>query len=117
MNPSLDRIAWIAFLTLLPLLWVSGVHLFARSALPTAKKIAWSSLLVALGVVVGGLLPLPGIRNKFGLLLLGLPFLAAIDVQLAKSQRTFLFWFRACAFEICTVFGVAGLVRYLLELR
>jgi hypothetical protein len=117
MTPSLDRIAWVTFLILVPLLWASGFRLFIRSTFPAAKKIGWSLFLVLVGLAVGALLPLPGIRNRFALLLLALPLLAIVDIQLAKSNRTFLFWFRACAFEVCTVFGVAALTRFLLDLR
>jgi hypothetical protein len=117
MTPSLDRIAWVAFLTILPVLWASGFRLFISSALTAPKKFAWSLFLVLVGFAVGALLPLVGIRNRFALLLLALPLLAIVDIRLARSNRTFLFWFRACAFEICTVFGVAALIRFLLDFR
>src|SRR5512132_2958214 len=117
MTASMGRLAWAAFLILLPLLWVSGFRLFSRSGLPAGKKIQWCLLLVLVGFAVGVLLPLPGIRDRFALLLAALPVLALIDIQFARSNRTLLFWFRACAFEVCTVFGVAALTRFLLDLR
>jgi hypothetical protein len=115
MTPSMDRMAWVAFFTIVPLLWANGVRLFVGSALPAPRKAAWSVLLVLIGVAVGALLPLAGIRNRFALLLLALPLLAIVDIRLARSNRTFSYWFRACAFEICTVFGVAAVTRLVLD--
>ncbi len=109
----LDRAAWVAFLVILPPLWASGVWLFARSALSPRHKLLWTLFLLAVGAGIGLLLPLAGIRNRFFLLLAVLPVLAVVDVRLARSSRSFLFWLRACAFEICTVFAVAALVRLL----
>jgi hypothetical protein len=40
-----------------------------------------------------------------------LPVIAVIDVKLARSNRSFRFWFRACAFEVCTLFGSAAITR------
>jgi len=34
-----------------------------------------------------------------------------VDIRLAKSNRSFVFWFRACEFEVCTVFGSAANTR------
>jgi len=110
----LDRVAWIAFLGLMPPLWASGLWLFVHSGLGRCKKAVWSLLLVALGVAIGFLLPLSGIRNRFLVLLALLPALAFIDIKLARSNRTFLFWLRACAFEVCTVFACAAMTRLVL---
>lgn len=80
-----------------------------------AKKTVWATLLVGLGAAIGSFLPLVSIRNRFLLLLAVLPILALLDVRLARSNRSFAFWFRACAFEICTVFGSAAITRALLH--
>jgi hypothetical protein len=111
----LDVVAWGIFLGLGPVLWVSGLWLFLRSSLSQPWKTAWAAFLVSLGVVVGYLLPLTSIRNRFLVLLVALPLLAIVDVKLAKSNRRLSFWFRACSFEICTVFGSAALTRITLE--
>ena len=111
-----DRVAWIAFFGLMPPLWVSGVWLFVHSGLRPSRKAFWSLFLVAVGVAIGLLLPLVAIRNRFLVLLLLLPILALIDIKLARSNRTFLFWVRACSFEVCTVFACAALTRFVLGL-
>ena len=113
----LDRAAWFAFFGLVPLLWASGVWLFAHSGLTPRKKTLWVLFLVALGGAIGLLLPLAAIRNRFLVLLALLPFVALIDIKLARSNRMFLFWVRACSFEVCTVFGCAALTRFALTLR
>jgi hypothetical protein len=82
-----------------------------------ARKIVWSLFLVAVGVAIGVLLPPRGIRDRFLILLAALPVLAWIDIHLAKSNRTFQFWFRACAFEVCTVFAAAAGVSLLAAAR
>ena len=112
----LDRLAWFAFFGLMPLLWTSGVWLFMRSGLTALKKALWALFLVGVGVTVGLLLPLAAIRNRFLVLLALLPVLAFIDLTLARSNRTFRFWLRACSFEICTVFACATLTRLALTL-
>jgi len=101
----------------MPLLWTSGVWLFARSGLTARKKALWALFLIALGVAVGLLLPLAAIRNRFLVLLALLPLLALIDLELARSNRTLLFWVRACSFEVCTVFACAALTRLALTIR
>lgn len=113
----LDRAAWFIFFGLLPLLWASGVWLFAHSGLTARKKALWTTFLVIVGAPIGLLLPLVAIRTRFLVLLVLLPVLALIDIKLARSERTFLFWLRACSFEICTVFGCAALTRLALTLR
>lgn len=113
----LDRAAWFAFFGLMPLLWASGVWLFVHSALTSRKKVLWALFLVGVGVAVGLLLPLTAIRNRFLLLLALLPVLALIDLNLARSNRTFLFWVRACSFEVCTVFACSALTRLALTVR
>lgn len=107
----LDIVAWGIFLGLGPVLWASGLWLFLRSSLSQARKTAWAVFLVSLGVAIGYVLPLPSIRNRFFVLLMALPLLAIVDVKLAKSNRRFSFWLRACSFEICTVFASAALTR------
>lgn len=116
-NNVLDRVAWFAFFGLMPLLWASGVWLFAHSGLTPRKKALWALFLVALGFAVGLLLPLVAIRNRFLVLLALLPVLALIDLKLARSNRTLLFWVRACSFEVCTIFACAALTRLALTLR
>lgn len=113
----LDRAAWFVFYGLLPVLWASGVWLFARSGLTPRKKALWATFLVIIGAAIGWLLPLVAIRNRFLVLLMLLPILALIDVKLARTKRTFSFWLRACAFEVCTVFASAALARLALTLR
>ncbi len=111
----IDRVAWVAFVCLMPPLWASGVWLFAHSGLAFRKKVLWSAFLVAVGIAIGSVLPLEAIRDRFFLLVALLPVLAFIDVKLTRSNRTFLFWARACAFEVCTVFACAALTRLLLS--
>jgi hypothetical protein len=106
-----DALAWGIFFGVGPILWASGILLFVTSSLPPAKKVAWAAFLVAVGAAIGFFLPLVSIRNRFLLLIASLPILALIDVRLARSNRNFRFWFRACAFEICTVFGSAAITR------
>jgi hypothetical protein len=110
-----DALAWAVFFGVGGVLWASGLLLFARSSLSPAKKIAWTLLLVAVGAAIGALLSLDAIRNRFLILLAALPLLAFADVRLARSNRRFPFWFRACAFEVCTVFGSAAITRALLR--
>ncbi len=112
----LNRVAWFAFFGLMPLLWASGVWLFAHSALAARRRAFWAAFLAAVGVAVGLLLPLDAIRNRFLVLLALLPLLAFADLKLARSNRTFLFWLRACSFEVCTVFACATLTRLALSL-
>lgn len=111
----LDVFAWLFFFGAGLFLWVSGIPLFARSNLSPAKKVGWAAFLVAAGVAIGFLLPLVSIRNRFLLLMAALPILALADVRLARSNRTFGFWFRACAFELGTVFGSAAITRVLMN--
>jgi hypothetical protein len=111
----LEVLAWAVFFGAGIILWASGLLLFASSRLSPAKKIAWSGFLVVVGAVIGFLLPLVAIRNRFLLLVAVLPILAFADVRIARSNRNFSFWFRACAFEVCTVFGSAAITRALLR--
>ena len=113
----LDGVAWFVFFGLLPLLWASGVWLFAHSGLTSRKKALWVTFLVIVGAAIGLVLPLVAIRNRFLVLLVLLPVVALVDVRLARSKRTFLFWLRACSFEVCTVFACAALARFALTLR
>jgi hypothetical protein len=111
-----DGLSWAVFLVAGPILWVAGVRLFLRSGLTRERKILWAVFLVLLGGGIGFWMPLPSIRSRFLLLLAVLPVLAFLDTRLASSRRGFLFWFRACAFEVCTVFGSAALVRLGIDL-
>ncbi|MBZ5590019.1 MAG: hypothetical protein LAO05_15805 [Acidobacteriia bacterium] len=61
-------------------------------------------------------MPLIAIRNRFLVLLALLPVLAFIDIKLARSNRSFVFWVRACSFGVCTVFACAALTRLVLAL-
>jgi hypothetical protein len=110
-----NALAWAVFFGAVPVLWASGIILFVRSEMPRAKKIGWALFLVTVGVAVGSLLPLSAIRNRLLLVLAVLPILAVIDVELSRSNRSFWFWFRACAFEVCTVFGSAAITRAVLR--
>lgn len=111
----MDALARAVFFGVGPVLWASGILVFVKSDLSPAKKVAWTAFLVAAGAAIGSLLPLSSIRNRFLLLLVVLPVLAIVDVRLARSNRNFWFWFRACAFEVCTVFGSAAITRAVLE--
>ncbi|HSE63451.1 MAG TPA: hypothetical protein VLG15_07535 [Thermoanaerobaculia bacterium] len=111
----LEALAWAVFFGAGVILWASGILLFAKSRLSPTKKIVWTLLLVAVGAAIGALLPLDAIRNRFLILLAALPLLAFVDVRIARSNRNFSFWFRACAFEVCTVFGSAAITRALLR--
>jgi hypothetical protein len=113
----LDTSAWVVFIGLVPILWLSGVRLFVHSTLTRRRKIVWSVALVTVGLGIGFLLPLASIRNKCLLLIAVLPLLAVVDIKLAWSNRSFSFWFRACAFEVCTVFGSAAITRLVLGIR
>lgn len=97
-------------------LWFMGVRLFAQSDLSRQRKILWTSFLLLVGVVIGLLLPLREVWQKFLLLLILLPILAAADLWLSRSRRSLAFWIRACGFEVCTVFAVAGAARFLFDL-
>jgi hypothetical protein len=110
----LDRGAWIAFLGLIPPLWASVLWPFVHSGPGRRTKAVWSLFLVALGFAIGLLFPLSGIRHRALVLLALLPALAFIDIKLAGSRRTFLFWLRAYAFEVCTVFACSALTRLVL---
>ncbi len=113
----LERVAWFAFLGLVPVLWVSGLRLFLRTGLTRRRKAIWTLVLVGVGAAIGAVVPLAGIRNRFFAVLALLPVLAWIDVKLARSNRGLLFWARACSFEVSTVFACATLTRFLLDLR
>jgi len=45
------------------------------------------------------------------------PVLAFADMKLAWSGRGASFWFRACAFEVFTVFGSAAMLRLAIHCR
>jgi hypothetical protein len=98
-----------------PLLWTSGLVLFLRSPLSPRRKAIWTSVLVAIGAVIGLLLSASAIREKFAIVLALLPLLALADVKLMSSHRGFLFWLRGCGFEICTVFAVAAWCRFVIS--
>ena len=87
----LEAAAWAIFLGLGPVLWASGVWLFCRASLSLTRKLAWALFLVAVGLAIGRVLPLEGIRNRFLVLLVLLALLALVDIRLAKSNRGFAF--------------------------
>lgn len=111
----LDIVESVVFFGIGPLLWASGPWLFMRSTHSRRRKVIWTLMLISVGAVIGFVLPLDMIRQKFLLLLFVLPVLAIVDVALAKSNRSFAFWFRACSFEIYTVCGAAAMFRYILD--
>ena len=97
------------------ILWVLGLQLYLRAEYSPRDKFIWTGVLIIVGIAIGLLLPAPSIRGKFILLLLALPILAAVDLLFLRPARTLSFWVRACGYEVCTVFGVAGLTRLLLN--
>jgi hypothetical protein len=107
----LDRVAWFAFVVLVPVLWIGGLRLFLRSGLTRRRKVIWTLVLVGVGAAIGAMLPLAGIRDRFFVVLVLLPILAWADVKIARSNRGFMFWARACSFEVSTVFACAALTR------
>ena len=111
----LETVESLLFFGVGPILWASGFWLFVHSGLSRRRKVLWTIALIVVGAVIGLVLPVNAIRDKYALTLLVLPVLALVDVTLAKSHRGFFFWFRACAFEICTVFGTAAICRYILD--
>jgi hypothetical protein len=111
-----DLVEAVVFWGIGPILWASGLWSFMHSTLSLARKVIWAIIVITIGAIIGSVLSINMIRNRFVLLLLALPVLAVIDVQLARSKRSYFFWFRACAFEICTVFGTAAMVRYILDM-
>jgi hypothetical protein len=96
------------------ILWVLGLQLYLRAEYSLRDKFIWTGVLILVGVTIGLLLPAPSIRGKFILLLLTLPIVAAVDLVFLRPARTLSFWLRACGYEVCTVFGVAGLTRLIL---
>jgi hypothetical protein len=96
-------------------LWLAGLVLFLRAELSTRYKINWTTVLVLVGAVAAAALPLSQIWDKFLIALGILPLLAVADVALFRSNRTFLFWLRACGFEVGTIFLVALGLRVLLD--
>jgi hypothetical protein len=96
-------------------LWALGLRLFLRSQLSSRHKIVWTAFLLVVGLGIGLLLGIPSIRGKFLFLLVAIPVLAAADLLFLKPARTFSFWLRACGYEVCTVFGMAGFTRLLLN--
>jgi hypothetical protein len=96
-------------------LWFAGLRLFFRSALPRHRKLTWSAFLLLVGGGVGFLLPGAQVWSKFLLVLVMLPLLALADVWLLRSGHGLSFWVRACGFEVCTVFGAAGVARALFD--
>jgi hypothetical protein len=96
-------------------LWLAGLSLFLRSGLSPRRKIVWSAFLVLAGAGIGLALPGSELWSKFLLVLAILPVLALADVLLMPSRRGVSFWLRACGFEVCTVFAVAGATRLLCD--
>lgn len=99
-----------------PILWASGLWLFLHSGLSRRRKALWIIVLVAVGAAIGFVLPFHIICTKFVLILVILPVAAVVDLWLARSDRRYFYWLRACAFEVGTVFATAAIVRYILDL-
>ncbi len=106
----------VLFFVVGPVLWAAGLVLFVRSPLSSTRKALWLLLLIAVGLFMGAMLSFASIRDKFVFVLVLLPLLAFADVKLIRSDRGFLFWLRACGFEICTVFAVAATARHAFNL-
>lgn len=115
MQAVLHILESLLFFGIGPLLWASGLILFLRSPSSLRRKVIWTLVLVTMGVVVGWLLPASAIREKFAIVIVLLPLLALADVTLMSSHRGFMFWLRACGFEICTVFAVAAWCRFVIN--
>jgi hypothetical protein len=96
-------------------LWLTGLRLFIGAELPRPRKVGWSACLVVTGALIGLLLSRAQVWEKYLILLALLPLLAAADVFLLRSGRRLSFWIRACGFELGTVFGVAGVTRFLCD--
>ena len=96
-------------------LWVAGLRLFLRSDLSRRRKAGWTALLALAGVGIGIVLPLSDVWHKFILSMVILPVLGAADVLLFGRRRSLSFWIRACGFEVCTVFAVAAVARFVLD--
>ena len=111
----LELVESAVFFGIGPILWASGAWVFVHSGLTRRRKISWALVLIASGALIGYVMPFSMIRSKFLLLLTLLPLLAVADVWLARSNRGFAFWFRACSFELCTVFGPAAMFRFILD--
>ncbi|MFQ5638433.1 MAG: hypothetical protein ACE5IR_10615 [bacterium] len=111
----LDIFESVVFFGIGPILWASGLWLFLQTTHSSSRKAIWILVLILLGTAIGFILPFTMIRKKIILLLLILPVVAMVDAWLMKSNRGFSFWFRACAFEVCTVFATAAIFRYLLD--
>lgn len=80
------------------------------------RKLTWSALLIIVGIAAGFTLSLPDLVTKFLWVIAILPILAAVDVLVVRGARGFTYWFRACAFEVVTVFGSAALSRAVFDL-
>jgi len=107
----LEAIGWLIFAGVGPLLWISGLRLFVRANLSLTRKLLWAGLLLGVGAALGLYFPLRVIRNQYLVVLLILPVLAFVDTKLARSAYSPSFWYRACAFEVFTVFGAAAMLR------
>ena len=96
-------------------LWAAGLRLFVRSSLGRRWKVAWTAVLLLIGVCIGVVLPLQDVWKKFLWVMAVLPVIAAADVFLFRSSRGLTYWIRACGFEAVTVFAVAAAARYALD--
>jgi hypothetical protein len=94
---------WPLLVAAAAVLWVAGLRLFLSSGLSVRHRLIWSAVLVVAGAAIGALLSQDGISTRF--------LIALAIVLVLRSKRPWSFWLRACGFEICTVFGVAALVR------
>jgi hypothetical protein len=106
---------FMTIFTAAAVLWIAGLRLFLRSSLTTRRKLIWSGILLAVGAAIGLILPYEAILNRFVLLIAALPILAAFDLFILRSGRTFSFWLRACGFEVCTAFAAAFVARWILD--
>lgn len=97
------------------LLWAAGLRLFLAAEMKASWKLIWSGFLVAVGIGIGFALSLPDLAIKFLWVIAILPILALVDVLVLRQSRGFVYWFRACAFEVVTVFGTAALSRVVLD--
>jgi hypothetical protein len=112
----LELIGRIAIVVGAGVMWFAGLLLFLQSDLSHTRKVRWSAFLVLVGVGIGVVLPLGQVWRKFCMVIVILPVLGLADVLLIRSGRGLSFWIRACGFEVCTVFGVAGAARFVLDL-
>lgn len=96
-------------------LWFAGLRLFLRSTLPRNRKLTWSAFLLLVGGRVG--FPVPGAQvwSEFLLVLANAAASCPCGRVAAPVGTRVVVLVRACAFEVCTVFGAAGVARALFD--